>query len=269
MWHNIYHNGGASTAVVKNPFLFRGYYYDQDLKLYYLNARYYDPCTGRFISPDRIDTVCATPGGLTDKNLYAYCDNNPVMRRDDGGEFWNYIIGGAIGAVIGGVLGGITASESGQNVFVGALTGAVLGASAGLIVASGNVAMISSGVSSVASKAATDVIGAAMYGGDVGSWEDYAVAFVFGGITHAAGAGGTKKLLDIAVRPAANQLVKMGTRGKEFDLEKYVYDVATRAATSGKSQKVVSGNFGKFTIQVDIKKCFKRATTRGIYSYMQ
>ena len=23
-----------------------------------------------------------------EKNLYAYCDNNPVMRRDDGGEFW-------------------------------------------------------------------------------------------------------------------------------------------------------------------------------------
>lgn len=25
---------------------------------------------------------------LTDKNLYAYCDNNPVMRVDYGGEFW-------------------------------------------------------------------------------------------------------------------------------------------------------------------------------------
>ena len=86
-----YYNGGASTAVVKNPFLFRGYYYDQDLKLYYLSARYYDPGTGRFISPDRIDTICATPGALTDKNLYAYCDNNPVMRRDDGGQFWDTV----------------------------------------------------------------------------------------------------------------------------------------------------------------------------------
>ena len=26
---------------------------------------------------------------LTDKNLYAYCDNNPIMRRDDSGEFWD------------------------------------------------------------------------------------------------------------------------------------------------------------------------------------
>ena len=29
--------------------------------------------------------------GLTDKNLYAYCDNNPVMRRDDGGMFWDTV----------------------------------------------------------------------------------------------------------------------------------------------------------------------------------
>ena len=84
-----YYNGGASTAVAKNPFMFRGYYYDSDLQLYYLNARYYDANTGRFISPDRIDVVCATPGALTDKNLYAYCDNNSVMRRDDGGQFWD------------------------------------------------------------------------------------------------------------------------------------------------------------------------------------
>ena len=83
--------GGADKAVTKNPFMFRGYYYDSDLQLYYLNSRYYDANTGRFISPDRIDTICATPGALTDKNLYAYCDNNPVMRRDDGGQFWDTV----------------------------------------------------------------------------------------------------------------------------------------------------------------------------------
>ena len=27
----------------------------------------------------------------TDKNLYAYCDNNPVMRVDNGGEFWDTV----------------------------------------------------------------------------------------------------------------------------------------------------------------------------------
>lgn len=29
--------------------------------------------------------------GLTDKNLYAYCDNNPVVRVDRGGQFWETV----------------------------------------------------------------------------------------------------------------------------------------------------------------------------------
>ena len=44
-----YHNGGASTAAAKNPFRYRGYYYDSDLQLYYLESRYYDPEVCRFI----------------------------------------------------------------------------------------------------------------------------------------------------------------------------------------------------------------------------
>ena len=32
-----------------------------------------------------------TPMAYTDKNLYAYCDNNPVMRVDNGGEFWDTV----------------------------------------------------------------------------------------------------------------------------------------------------------------------------------
>ena len=59
-----------------------------DLGFYYLNSRYYDPVIGRFISSDNIDVIASTPEALTDKNLYSYCDNNPIMRRDDGGDFW-------------------------------------------------------------------------------------------------------------------------------------------------------------------------------------
>ncbi|MBP3496123.1 MAG: hypothetical protein J6K52_07955, partial [Clostridia bacterium] len=42
---------------------------------YYLNSRYYDPQTKRFLNSDDIGVITATPEGLTDKNLYAYCDN--------------------------------------------------------------------------------------------------------------------------------------------------------------------------------------------------
>ncbi len=82
-----YHNGGEATTASANPFRYRGYYFDQDLGLYYLNSRYYDSNTCRFISPDSVAVVTATPGSVSDKNLYAYCNNNPVMYIDYCGYF--------------------------------------------------------------------------------------------------------------------------------------------------------------------------------------
>ena len=69
-WGNFeatYQNG-ATQSTLYNPFVYRGYYYDCDLGLYYLNSRYYDSNTGRFISADNIDVICSTPNALTDKN---------------------------------------------------------------------------------------------------------------------------------------------------------------------------------------------------------
>jgi RHS repeat-associated protein len=71
--------------------------------MYYLKSRYYDPETGRFISPDNVDVLLATPTALTDKNLYLYCDNNPVMRVDEDGEFWVELGIMAVGGVIGAI----------------------------------------------------------------------------------------------------------------------------------------------------------------------
>ena len=90
-WGNCtenYFNNGQYTNATKNPFRYRGYYLDTETGFYYLNSRYYDPAIGRFITADKFSTIKATPLDLTDKNLYAYCDNNPVTRRDDGGAFW-------------------------------------------------------------------------------------------------------------------------------------------------------------------------------------
>ena len=103
-WGNVtttYHNGGANTLAANNPIRYRSYYYDTALRMYYLQSRYYDPIICRFISPDTTAVLTATPMALTDKNLYAYCDNNPVMRVDGNGEFWNILIGAGIGAVVG------------------------------------------------------------------------------------------------------------------------------------------------------------------------
>lgn len=77
-----YENGGASTTVFYNPFRFRGYYYDSETGLYYLNSRYYDPAIGRFINAD----VYVTTGqGLVSYNMFAYCLNAPISNKDDQG----------------------------------------------------------------------------------------------------------------------------------------------------------------------------------------
>ena len=75
----------SGTMASKVPFRYRGYYYDQETRLYYLQSRYYDPATGRFISPDSIEYLAPdSPQGL---NLYAYCWHNPVMFTDESGHF--------------------------------------------------------------------------------------------------------------------------------------------------------------------------------------
>ena len=84
-WGNFtttYSNGGAATTATYNPFTYRGYYYDAELELYYLNSRYYDSNTGRFIN---VDAFISTGQGLVACNMYAYCLNNSVMRIDFGG----------------------------------------------------------------------------------------------------------------------------------------------------------------------------------------
>ena len=105
----------AGSIGQKNPFRYRGYYYDTESGLYYTASRYYDPEVGRFLSPDAIDTLTATPSALTDKNLYAYCDNNPVMRQDSSGEFWD-LFSAAVGAVVNVATTVISSAVTGQKI---------------------------------------------------------------------------------------------------------------------------------------------------------
>ena len=61
-----------------------GYYYDSETGMYYLNSRYYHPQIGRFINADG---YVQTGQGMLDKNMFAYCLNNPVNRIDINGNF--------------------------------------------------------------------------------------------------------------------------------------------------------------------------------------
>ena len=78
-----YYNGGENTTATKNNITYRGYYYDRDFGLYYLITRYYDPVVKRFINAD---CYVSTGQDFTGYNMFAYCNNNPVMYVDPNGE---------------------------------------------------------------------------------------------------------------------------------------------------------------------------------------
>ena len=94
----------SSTLGEINPIRYRGYYYDTETGFYYLQSRYYDPVVGRFISPD--DTAFLGVTGTTlSLNLFAYCENNAVNRKDDTGCIFIPTIPTILGgAIIGGIL---------------------------------------------------------------------------------------------------------------------------------------------------------------------
>ena len=87
-WGKIISSSGTLADV--NPLRYRGYYYDAETGFYYLQSRYYDPEIGRFIDADSYASTDAT--GLLSTNMFAYCENNPVMRVDPTGElFWDIL----------------------------------------------------------------------------------------------------------------------------------------------------------------------------------
>ena len=139
-WGNVISQSGSIASI--NPICYRGYYYDSETGLYYLGSRYYDPQVKRFVNADgaALATINPYSDGLTDKNYFAYCDNNPTSRSDDGGEFWNIVAGAVIGGVVSAA---ISAADSlieskGQSIDYDAmLHSAISGALGGGVAASG------------------------------------------------------------------------------------------------------------------------------------
>jgi RHS repeat-associated protein len=66
-----------------NQLTYRGYFYDFETGLYYLQSRYYAPNWGRFINADK---HFDTGDGILGTNMYIYCNDNPVMYTDPNGE---------------------------------------------------------------------------------------------------------------------------------------------------------------------------------------
>ena len=77
-WGNLLTTTGSLAATLgeQNPLRYRGYVYDTETGLYYLQSRYYNPGWGRFINADSL----IDNRGVHTQNVFAYCGNNPIIR---------------------------------------------------------------------------------------------------------------------------------------------------------------------------------------------
>ena len=133
-WGNILSTTGsmATTLGADNPLRYRGYVYDTETGLYYLTSRYYNPSWCRFINADSQLNV---KDGIIGFNMFAYCNNNPVMYADPSGHsiiLACIIVGAIIGAAIGGyaaakISEAKTGKVNGWAVAAGVVGGGVVG----------------------------------------------------------------------------------------------------------------------------------------------
>ena len=173
----------TGTMAEINPLRYRGYYYDVESGLYYLQSRYYDPEIGRFINAD---VFASTNRGVLGYNMFAYCGNNPVIRIDKKGAVFFTILGTLVGAAVG-ALDAYLAGEDTEGIVKNAKAGAASGAIAGagvdagvLIVASGGTVGLALGVA-----AGTGALGGVVGKGISTDWTadplDYAASALVGG----------------------------------------------------------------------------------------
>ncbi len=101
-WGDILSTAGTlvNTIGQKNPIRYRGYYQDNETAFYYLQSRYYDPITMRFINAD--GAIASVGGEVSGYNQFAYCFNNPVNLSDETGDWPRWITAtvAAVAAVV-------------------------------------------------------------------------------------------------------------------------------------------------------------------------
>ena len=138
-WGNTVKRSGskADTLGLHNPLRYRSYVYDRETGLYYLQSRYYNPDICRFISADSISYLGAD-GTPVSYNLFAYCNNNPVMYSDPTGNLPSWVTKFLIGTAVIAAAAILTVATAGTGTMlacfaVGALKGAAIGAAVGAV----------------------------------------------------------------------------------------------------------------------------------------
>ena len=184
-----------SPAANDNHSGFTGHIKDKSTGLNYMQARYYDPNIGRFLSIDP-QTMMSQNYDPRFFNRYAYTFNDPVNLTDPHGEC-PWCIGAAYGAIAGAVGAYIASDGDWKSVAVGALAGGAVGAvnplaanAVGAAIgtsATGTAAVaISGGALGAAASATGQIAGGVMQGQSLGE----AASNIDGGAVVGAGLGG-------------------------------------------------------------------------------
>ncbi len=83
--YDAYGNIISQSDTTTNHIKYKGYYYDEEIGMYYLLSRFYYPYWRRFLTPDNYTYLDFND--INQLNLFAYCNNNPVMYSDEDGSF--------------------------------------------------------------------------------------------------------------------------------------------------------------------------------------
>ena len=180
--------GYESHIAILNPIRYRGYYYDTETGLYYLQSRYYDATLCRFLNRDNVNYL--EPESIHGLNLYTYCNNNPIMFADPSGHFampnWlKWLIGGV--CLIGGAV--LCFIPGGQGLGVSLLVAGISATASNIMSAVGvdskTACLISSGLNVIGGIVLCFTpfsgVGANMIGSGIGGIAGGYLSEVFGG----------------------------------------------------------------------------------------
>lgn len=164
-------------------------YWDDDTSLYYFGARYYDPLTGRFLTPDCSlgSSSYLQPDAL---NRFAFDLNNPVNNIDPTGHMAKWVAGLLVGLTI--LVAGIAIVAT-----AGAAAPAIVGLVAGEAVAASTVATATAVVSGALTVIGSAGIAAGMSGTSYAlshrdgsfSWKNFGIQTAISGAVGAVTGG--------------------------------------------------------------------------------
>jgi RHS repeat-associated protein len=215
--------------------------------LYYLGSRYYDPEVGRFISADTTD-ILGVSSDLYDKNLYAYCDNNPVMRIDADGELW--ITALAVGAGLG------VLTQAVADIGIGLLSGNSLGeivqglSPVDYVSAAISGALAATGISAMGSIVANATLGGATY------------------LANCSYKGEKANVVDFAISTGVGAAAGYrGGSGVNAERMRGVYHRSEQVLKTAKSaKKVAQYNTKKTMVKTTVKTGIKNTVIAGFWS---